>query len=246
MNLSKSNKLYLLPAALLLAPLALASPLSGEFGFTGPGVMVFASDGAAFIEFCTTVSGLTCSNAASATGAITVTGSGTGSFSVLAALDPGTIDSTTDVTPPTSPYTYLPVGLPVAINDYFTISGFNWNFQANQLPLASCMATSDQQCVGPFQLNQNGPNVVVTANVFGTLFNVASGGASTFDLILSGQYADTNIAAVETGAESSTGVFSDSWSGTLVASAIPEPGTLSLLLTGIALISISFIHRKRS
>jgi hypothetical protein len=246
MKLSKLNKLYLLPVALLLAPLASASALFGQFGFDGPGVLVFNSAGADYIEFCQTTSGLACSNSTSATGDIYVTGPGTNSFSGLAMFQAGTIDNTTDSTPPVAPYTYLPVGAPASVSDYITLSGENWNFTATMLPLAVCPTPSSTQvCVGAFELNANGPNVDVTANVYGTLTNVASGGTSDFDLILSGQYDSTNIGAVISGALSTTGVFSDSWSGTLIATAVPEPGTLGMLLTGVGLISISLIARRR-
>ncbi len=247
MKLSKLNKLHLLPLALLIAPLAAASPLFGEFGFTGPGVLVFNASGADFIEFCNTVSGTTCSNTPSATGTIDVTGPGSDSFSTLTLGQPGTIDNTTDVTPPASPYTYLPVEAPVVIDDYLALSSENWDFQANQLPLATCTPSANQQCVGPFQLNESNGNVSVTANVLGTLINTAGGGTSTFDLVLSGQYAGTTIAAVEAGAESSAGVFSDSWSGTLIASPVsttPEP--MSFALVGAGLLMIGLVNRKKS
>jgi hypothetical protein len=246
MRVSKLKKLQLVPLALLLAPLASASPLFGVFGFTGPGVLVFNSMGADFIEFCNTVSGTTCSNTVSATGDINVTGPGSSSFSVLTAGQAGTIDNTTDATPPATPYTFLPVGVPVTVNDYITLSGENWNFQANELPLASCVTTSDQECIGPFQLDQNGQNVSVTANILGTLINVSGGGSSSFDLILSGQYTDTTIAAVIAGATSSAGVFSNSWSGSFTASPIsatPEPMTFALLGGGLLLVGL--VNRKR-
>lgn len=241
----KLSKFHLLPVALLLAPLASATALYGQFGFTGPGVLVFNSGGADFIEFCTTVSGNTCSNTNTGTGSISVTGPGTYSFSNLTANEAGTIDNTTDVTPPAPDYEYLPVATPTTLNNYITLSGAdsNVNFQANDLPLATCMTTADQECIGPFQLDQDGNNVVVTANVYGTIINTGTGtpDMSAFDLILTGQYTDTTIAAVISGATSSGGAFSDSWSGTLVA---PAPEPMSSALVGIGLLIIGLVNRK--
>jgi hypothetical protein len=242
--------LVLLAALVLTSMTASASPITGTFGFDGPGVLTFY-DGADFIDFCATVTGSTCNNNGTGTGNFNVTGPGTQSFSVLTGPVPGpatlgTIDDLTDHTPPAAGYTYLPVGVPVSINNIIALAGFpTWDFQANILPVASCVSTSTQQCLGAFQLDQNGPNVSVEMNILGTLINTA-GGDSSFDIALTGNFVDTTIAAVEGGAVTPTGVFSNNWSASVTAAAIPEPGTsTTMLLAGCGLIFLARIRRTK-
>lgn len=228
--------LSLLGACLLMTSgIASGSPIVGIFGFDGPGVLAFSTTGA-FIDFCATVTGTTCNNNGTGTGDFTVTGPGTGSFAALTSSTTGTIDDLTDVTPPAPGYTYLPVGVPTVVNNVITLTGFpTWNFQADLLPLASCITSTTQQCLGPFQLNQNGSNVSVELNIDGTIINTSDGTMSSFDLAITGNYLSTTISAVETGALSPTGILSNNWSGSLIATPLattPEPATSAMLLLG--------------
>jgi hypothetical protein len=251
MNLSKqgfrSGRGVLLAGTLMLASVAVsAGPITGTFGFDGPGVLAFSASGD-FIDFCSSVTGSTCNNNGSGTGDFTVTGPGTGSFAALTNTTAGTIDDLTDVTPPAAGYTYLPPGVAVSINDIIELAGFStWDFQADILPLASCTTTATQQCLGPFQLNQNGSNVGVEMNVYGTLINMADGSRSTMDIAITGNYLGTTIGAVEAGAESAAGAFSDNWSASVTATA-PEPGTSSMmLLAGAGLFLLSRFRRSKT
>jgi hypothetical protein len=252
----RSGGLGLLAAALLTSMVAsgspLLGPLTGTFGIAGPGVLAFSTNPGIsdFIRFCTDADP-TCSAAATATGDFDVSGPGSGSFAGLAGTNVGTIDNVTDHTPPVSPYTYLPVGVPVSIDNIITLTGvsslFNADFQANMLPLATCPTPSaSQQCLGPFQLNQNGGNVAVVMDILGTLINLTDGSRSNLDITVTGQYNNTTIGAVETAAESTGGAFSNSWSATVTATAIPEPGTSAMmLLAGGGLLLLSRIRGGR-
>jgi len=271
MNLStrgfRGGGVRLLPLALMLVPtLVSAGPITGEivggFGITGPGVLVF-KNGADYIEFCNTVSGTSCSGAVTGTGTISVTGPGTGACGSgagdldVSAGNPGTIDNTTDQTPPTAPYTYLPIDSAVSIDNYLTLAGYSYlDFQADFLPLVSCTTTATQSCVGPFELSSitvgGVTNTSVTMDVQGVLINEnGPTGAATSDLsiIITGQYAGETIAQVESGATSTTGAFSNSWSASVTTSAIPsvpEPGSGSMmLLAGGGLVALSRVRRRR-
>jgi hypothetical protein len=161
----------------------------------------------------------------------------------------GTIDDLTDATPPAPGYTYLPVGIPVDIDNIITLTGSaysDWDFQADSLPLASCTPSSTQQCIGPFELSSSDGNVSVEMNIYGTLINTADDSKTNLDIAVTGQYLDTTIGAVETAAESAAGAFSNSWSATVTASTVPEPGTFPMmLLAGGILVAFSRIRRQR-
>ncbi|HEY1754156.1 MAG TPA: PEP-CTERM sorting domain-containing protein [Bryobacteraceae bacterium] len=259
MNLStrgfRSCGRWLLPATFMLAPALVNAgpvlgPITGGFGITGPGVLVF-NDGADYIQFCNMVSGASCSGPVTATGTVSVTGPGTGDFGPgeldLTAGDPGTIDNTTDMTPPTPPYTYLPINIPVTIDNYLALAGFsNLDFQADLLPLVTCTTTATQACIGPFELSQGTDGTSVTMDVTGTLINEADGSKSPLSVILTGQYAGLTISQVESGATSPTGVFSNSWSASITAGAVPEPGTSGMmLLAGAGLVALASFRRQR-
>ncbi len=244
---------WLIPAVLILVPVFVSAgpilgPLTGTFGLSGPGVLAFNSSGD-FIDFCATVTGTTCNNDGSGTGSFSVSGPGTDSFSELTSSTNGTIDDLTDATPPAPGYTYLPVGIPVDIDNIITLTGSaysDWDFQADSLPLASCTPSSTQQCIGPFELSSSDGNVSVEMNIYGTLINTADDSKTNLDIAVTGQYLDTTIGAVETAAESAAGAFSNSWSATVTASTVPEPGTLPMmLLAGGILVAFSRIRRQR-
>ncbi len=206
--------------------------------------MVFNSSGAGYIQFCTEADP-SCSSA-TATGDFTVSGPGTGAFSVLTGSDTGIIDNITDTAPAPSPFTYLPVGVPVSIDNYLILNAFpTWDFQANLLAAASCVETSTQMCLGPFELSQSGPNVSVSLDVFGTLINTADGSTSPFDIAFTGQYLNTTIAAVEIAGESPTGIFSDSWSASEDATPTSEPGTISMMMLAAGGLIMSRIRRHK-
>src|SRR5580658_5200610 len=136
---SRQRGLLLWATALTLAPaLASASTVYGEFGFSGPGVMVFNSLGAGYIQFCGDADPTACA-LTTATGDFNLSGPGTGSFSVLNSTDTGSVDNITETAPPVAPFTYLPVGVPESIDNFLVLNGFpTWDFQANLLAAATC------------------------------------------------------------------------------------------------------------
>jgi MYXO-CTERM domain-containing protein len=238
--------LVLLPAALMLAPaLASASVVYGEFGIEGPGFMLLTSLGASDIQFCTD-SDPTCSSSPTATGDFSVSGPGNGSFTALAGGTAGVVDNVATAISAPSPYTPIPVGAPVNVDTFLALAGFStWDFRVNLLAPATCIPTPTQQCSGPFQFDQSGPNVIVSFNAFGTLINTVDGSTSIFDMTVVGQYDSMTIAAVEAAAGSSTGILSDSWSASVDATPTPEPGTASMMWLAAGALALGFRSRRR-
>ncbi len=236
------GRLGWLPAALVWTAGVSATPISGSltgsFGVTSPGVLV-SNNGASStngdcIQFCTTSTAAGCTGPLTGAGAFTVSGTGTNSFAVLGSTDYGTVLNTTD-------------------NPADAASqGAGWDFQANLLAPATCtMSIPSQECLGPFQLNQNNSNVNVFMSVFGTLINKNDGSKSNLDISFSTTYDNTTIAAVVADAETTTGAFNPSWAATITATAItatnsvPEPSPASPLIAGGCLLALSQIRRKR-
>jgi hypothetical protein len=148
----------------------------------------------------------------------------------------GTILDITDV-PGSATYTFFPPGVPVTIDHFLTLSVQpTYNFQANMIVAGGCSSVA----AGPFCLTQNGPNVSVTMTILGTVFD-NSGGMAPFSDVITGQFNNTTIAAVIAGATSSSGIYSNTWSGSVVVA--PEPGTLGLM--GGALVGLSLLLRRR-
>lgn len=263
-----SGRLGWLPAALILtsgwvSATPIFGSLTGSFGVTGPGVLVFnngatGSSNGDFIQFCTTSTAAGCTGPVAGTGAFTVSGTGTNSFAVLGSTDYGTVLNTTDNAGdaiPSSVYTYLPVGVTTSIDNYLAITdpafaasqGAGWDFQANLLAPATCtMSIPSQECLGPFQLNQNNTNVNVFMDVYGTLINENDGSKSNLDISFSATYDNTTIAAVVADAETTTGAYNPSWAATITATnSVPEPSTASMLVAGGCLLALSQIRRGR-
>jgi hypothetical protein len=239
----------LLVGLLLLAGLAQAAPLPfSGFATTGAGVLTFQNGGVNYIDWCP-VSSFAPSGTIppGATGSCPVanTGNGiflaSGGFGAFTPQNPlgnpantGTILDMKDQAAGNAQYTHFPPGVPVSINNFLVLNSQpNFNFRAELLTAGACSSVS----IGPFCLTQVGPNVSVTMTVLGTLIdNSAVFDPAPFSDVITGQFNNTTIAAVAAAAQTSSGIFSNSWSGSVEASAIPEPSTWAMMVIGGCLI----------
>jgi hypothetical protein len=217
-----------------LAAPAQAAHITGDIGFSGFGLMTFTlAPGASYIDFVPLADG-------SGEGLL-FAGTGSGTLPTFIPIaTPGDIDDL--ATAPTPGFSLAPPGVPVSIDDFLEFNSvLPWNFQLNLIPLASCIPTATQQCLGPFQLNQNGDQVSVDINITGTLF--ADGEVLPWSGTLSAQFNNTTIAAVIAAASSPTGIQAFSWSGEVAVDQVPEPASLALF--GIALVGAGMRARRR-
>ena len=221
--------------AAMMLPGVLSAAVSGSFGMSpvagADGIVAYATTslGPYYIDFCpenTATPGFSgCTVVNNGQGQFDVTG-GTGSFSVLPKKGASaTIDDISSSLSP--PYTTMPVGALVSINNFITISGHpEWNFRATQFVNLTCTPpTSTQVCVNGFELGQVGSNVTVTVVFTGTLI-ASDGSTGTWDATITAQYTNTTMLAVATGATLPAGVFSNAWSGTVTVT-LNQPSTFT-------------------
>lgn len=237
----------------LFAVSAPAATITGTLGFFGPGVLTFSTGGGApgtnFIDWCPVNSGpepgANCGTATTGAGdGLTFVSSTSGSFTAFNPfLSTGTIlDITDDPTATGNPYTYIPLG-PTSIANFLDFAD-PWDYTLTEIENQNCAATATELCTGYFKLVQVGSSVSV--NLSGKGFITAGPDDNPFKLLITGNFADTTIAQVIAAATTSGGIFSNSWSGELVATgaAIPEPGTIGLGLLGFAMIATGAVRRR--
>jgi hypothetical protein len=146
---------------------------------------------------------------------------------------------------PSAPFTTFPVGVPVSIDNWLTLANLpNLDFRATQFVPATCVTTATQMCIGGFVLSTTGGNVTVSMTINGIVSDTTGVlGSAAFTDAISGQFNDTTMAAVAAAASSPAGIFSNTWSGSVSTSAIPEPATFGLI--GAALLALGIVKFKR-
>jgi hypothetical protein len=227
-----------------------AAAITGDFGTTGAGVEAFSNLAGTihYIDWCPTdpsspsTGSTTCGTSASGTGTLVAQG-GSGTFAAVNPSSAGTIKDMSDA--PSAPFTTFPVGVPVSINNWLTLAALpNLNFQANLFVPASCAPSTTQLCIGGFLLSQIGQNVTVSMTIDGIVSDTTGVlSSAAFTDAISGQFNNTTIAAVAAAASSPNGIFSNTWSGSVATSAIPEPATFGLI--GAALLALGVVKFKR-
>lgn len=215
---------------LLLCSVATAASITGGFGTTAAGVITFANaaNTAHFIDWCpvdpgSPTGGVTCPVSATGKGDFIATG-GSGSFAAgvppFPTLTPGTIKDMVD-SGSVPPFTTFPPGVLVSINNFVTVSTLpQFNFRAEFLDLQSCSGNPlIIQCIGPFILTQVGNNVAVSMSLHGTVLDTTNTlSPARFDYVITGQFNNTTISAVAVAAQTTGGIFSNSWSGSVSTS----------------------------
>jgi len=236
-----------LKGALLLGSLltvgmpAFAVPVTGVLGFSGTSLFTFTTaPGSSFIDFREPVAG--------GTGVID-SDNRTGFFTAVGANEFGTIrDLSTALNPP---YALAPVNATVSIDDFLLFPSISatTNIRLTRLPLANC--SGGGVCVGPFQLLQSGSDVTVAINILGEVLNnrtSATPDVTQFSGTITAQFLGTNVAAVIAAASSPNGIMADSYSGAILAtagSAVPEPGTVTMLSIGALAMFLGRMRAKR-
>ena len=231
---------------------AFAVPITGGFGTTSAGVMTYSNGGSVHkIDYCPpdatspSIGTATCNlgGPTPGLGILSVQGGTTGStFGSIVAPVAGTIRDMVDQ-PGNAPFTYFPVGIPNQnIDNFITVSTFpTFNFQADEFVNQTCAPSATTLCVGGFILTQVGLNVSVSFTVNGTVF--APGfDATNFTDVITGQFNNITKEAVAAAANTTGGIFSNTWSGSVTMAPIPEPGTMTML--GIGLIAIVLGGRR--
>ena len=139
---------------------------------------------------------------------------------------------------------FFPTATLVSISDFINFNSQpNWHFTATYL--------APGQFGGPVLLSQQGTSVFASIAILGTvcdtgadnICNIGLDDVTNFSLAISSQYTNATVAGIAGTVLGGGSLPNNTWSGTLTASPLPEPGSLALL--GLGLVGLVSFRRRQ-
>lgn len=139
----------------------------------------------------------------------------------------------------------FPVGVLTSIPLFLEFAAKpNWLFTATYLEPGNAYPGA------PYIVEELGDNVFASFSLLGTICDTEGDGVcdvgddvTKFTLAISTQYADTSVEELTAILLGGGALPNNTWSGTLVASVIPEPGSIALL--GLGLLGLAGVRRRK-